>query len=43
MHAIEVADRVHRLAHAHVNCYVIDDDDGVTLVMTLVMSWGRRS
>ena len=32
MHATEVADRVHRLAHAHVNCYVIDDDDGVTLV-----------
>ena len=32
MHATEVADRVHRLAHAHVNCYLIDDDDGVTLV-----------
>ena len=32
VHATEVADRVHRLAHAHVNCYLIDDDDGVTLV-----------
>jgi len=32
MHASEVADRVHRLAHAHVNCYLIADDDGVTLV-----------
>lgn len=32
MHATEVADRVHRLAHAHVNCYLIDDEEGVTLV-----------
>ncbi|MDV8002742.1 MBL fold metallo-hydrolase [Rhodococcus sp. IEGM 1408] len=32
MQATEVADRVHRLAHAHVNCYLIDSDDGVTLV-----------
>lgn len=32
MHATEVADRVHRLAHAHVNCYLIEDGDGVTLV-----------
>ncbi|MBS7548057.1 MBL fold metallo-hydrolase [Dietzia massiliensis] len=41
MHATEVADRVHRLAHAHVNCYVIDDDDGVTLVDAgLPSMWG---
>ncbi|OAV77412.1 MBL fold metallo-hydrolase [Dietzia sp. 111N12-1] len=32
MDATEVADRVHRLAHAHVNCYLVEDDDGVTLV-----------
>ena len=32
MHATEVADRVHRLSHAHVNCYLIEDRDGVTLV-----------
>jgi glyoxylase-like metal-dependent hydrolase (beta-lactamase superfamily II) len=28
----EVADRVHRLEHAHVNCYLIEHDDGVTVV-----------
>lgn len=32
MHTTEVADRVHLLTHAHVNCYLIVDDDGVTLV-----------
>lgn len=32
MLATEVADRVHLLTHAHVNCYLIVDDDGVTLV-----------
>ncbi|MDX2355363.1 MBL fold metallo-hydrolase [Dietzia sp. PP-33] len=41
MHATEVADRVHRLAHAHVNCYLIDDDEGVTLVDAgLPSMWG---
>lgn len=28
----DVADGVHLLTRAHVNCYVIEDDDGVTLV-----------
>ncbi len=28
----EVAPGVHRVAHAHVNCYLVEDDDGVTLV-----------
>ena len=28
----EAAEGVHRLTHAHVNCYLIEDDDGVTLV-----------
>lgn len=28
----EVADGVHRITHAHVNCYLVEDDDGVTLV-----------
>ena len=41
MHATEVADRVHRLAHAHVNCYLIEDDEGVTLVDAgLPSMWG---
>lgn len=41
MEATEVADRVHRLAHAHVNCYLIDDDEGVTLVDAgLPSMWG---
>jgi glyoxylase-like metal-dependent hydrolase (beta-lactamase superfamily II) len=29
---LEVADGVHFITHAHVNCYLIEDDDGVTLV-----------
>jgi glyoxylase-like metal-dependent hydrolase (beta-lactamase superfamily II) len=28
----EVGDGVHLISHAHVNCYVIEDDDGITLV-----------
>ena len=28
----EVAEGVHRITHAHVNCYLIEDEDGVTLV-----------
>jgi glyoxylase-like metal-dependent hydrolase (beta-lactamase superfamily II) len=28
----EVADGVHRVGHAHVSCYLLEDDDGVTLV-----------
>lgn len=28
----EVADRIHLISHAHVNCYLIEDQDGVTLV-----------
>ena len=28
----EVADGVHRITHAHVNCYLVEDEDGVTLV-----------
>lgn len=28
----EVAPGVHLVAHAHVNCYLVEDDDGVTLV-----------
>src|SRR5690606_26010503 len=28
----EVAPGVHLLSHAHVNCYLVEDDDGVTLV-----------
>lgn len=28
----EVADGVHRITHANVNCYLVEDDDGVTLV-----------
>lgn len=41
MYATEVADRVHRLAHAHVNCYLIEDDEGVTLVDAgLPSMWG---
>ncbi|GER23073.1 MBL fold metallo-hydrolase [Zafaria cholistanensis] len=27
-----VADRVHLISHAHVNCYVVQDDDGLLLV-----------
>ncbi|WP_411375139.1 MBL fold metallo-hydrolase [Arthrobacter sp. MPF02] len=27
-----VADGVHLITHAHVNCYVLEDDDGLTLV-----------
>ncbi|GEO96630.1 MBL fold metallo-hydrolase [Kocuria turfanensis] len=27
-----VADGIHRITHAHVNCYLVEDDDGVTLV-----------
>lgn len=27
-----VADGVHLVSHAHVNCYLVEDDDGVTLV-----------
>jgi glyoxylase-like metal-dependent hydrolase (beta-lactamase superfamily II) len=27
-----VADGIHLISHAHVNCYVIEDDDGLTLV-----------
>lgn len=29
---LNVVDGVHRVAHAYVNCYVIEDDSGVTLV-----------
>src|SRR5919205_696072 len=29
---LNVGDGVHLIAHAHVNCYVIEDDDGITLV-----------
>lgn len=32
MHSTEVADRVDRLAHANVNCHLIDDDEEVILV-----------
>ncbi|MDQ0618629.1 MBL fold metallo-hydrolase [Arthrobacter globiformis] len=28
----DVRDGVHLISHAHVYCYVIEDDDGVTLV-----------
>lgn len=28
----DVADGVHFISHAHVNCYLIEDEDGVTLV-----------
>lgn len=28
----EVADGVHRVGHAHVSCYLLEDDDGLTLV-----------
>lgn len=28
----EVAEGVHFITHAHVNCYIIEDDEGVTLV-----------
>ncbi|WP_150240974.1 MBL fold metallo-hydrolase [Nocardiopsis quinghaiensis] len=28
----EVADGVHFVSHAHVNCYLVEDEDGVTLV-----------
>jgi hypothetical protein len=28
----DVADGIHLIAHAHVNCYVIEDDDGLTLL-----------
>ncbi|MFH5821525.1 MBL fold metallo-hydrolase [Georgenia sp. AZ-5] len=28
----DVADGVHQVEHAHVNCYLVEDDDGVTLV-----------
>ncbi|MFW6187555.1 MAG: MBL fold metallo-hydrolase [Actinomycetota bacterium] len=28
----EVADGIHRITHAHVNCYLIEDEDGLTLV-----------
>jgi len=27
-----VADGIHLISHAHVNCYVVEDDDGITLV-----------
>jgi glyoxylase-like metal-dependent hydrolase (beta-lactamase superfamily II) len=27
-----VADRIYLISHAHVNCYVIEDDDGLLLV-----------
>jgi len=30
--ALEVADGVHAVVHGHTNCFVIEDDDGVTLV-----------
>lgn len=32
--AREVAPGIHVVAHAHVNCYLIEDDDGLTLVDT---------
>ncbi|CAL9470149.1 putative metallo-hydrolase YflN [Nocardiopsis dassonvillei] len=32
MNVRTVADGVHLVSHAHVNCYVVEDDDGVTLV-----------
>jgi glyoxylase-like metal-dependent hydrolase (beta-lactamase superfamily II) len=32
MIALEVCDGVHAVTHAHTNCYLIEDDDGVTLV-----------
>lgn len=32
MITLEVADGVHLITHAHVNCYLIEDDKGVTLV-----------
>ena len=32
MIALEVADGVHLIEHAHTNCYLIEGDDGVTLV-----------
>lgn len=39
-----VADGVHLVAAAHVNCYLIEDEDGVTLVDTgLPAMWGELS
>jgi glyoxylase-like metal-dependent hydrolase (beta-lactamase superfamily II) len=36
-----VGDGVHLITHAHVNCYIIEDDDGVTLVDAgLPTMWG---
>ncbi|MEX5271294.1 MBL fold metallo-hydrolase [Kocuria sabuli] len=32
MFTAHVADGIHRITHAHVNCYLVEDDDGVTLV-----------
>jgi glyoxylase-like metal-dependent hydrolase (beta-lactamase superfamily II) len=29
---LDVGDGVHLITHAHVNCYVIEDDEGITLV-----------
>jgi glyoxylase-like metal-dependent hydrolase (beta-lactamase superfamily II) len=28
----DVADGIHLISHAHVNCYLVEDDDGLTLV-----------
>lgn len=32
MISVDVAEGIDLISHAHVNCYLIDDDDGVTLV-----------
>lgn len=32
MIALEVAEGVHAVVHAHTNCFLVEDDDGVTLV-----------
>ncbi|MCK8670019.1 MBL fold metallo-hydrolase [Rhodococcus sp. HM1] len=32
MITLGVADGIHLIGHAHVNCYVVEDDDGVTLL-----------
>ena len=32
MIALEVCEGVHAVTHAHTNCYLVEDDDGVTLV-----------
>ncbi len=32
MITLDVADGIHLVSHAHVNCYVVEADEGVTLV-----------